>query len=743
MKRLWLGMSLASWLACSGLAWAQDQKTAAPEKPITKAFPPQIGEDEPAVLEPVRPRSVEEQKRVDSHAWFMAGQVHLQREAYRKALAAFEKAKELDPGNSQIYRSVMEAALHLGDTPKAMENARKAVELDPDDYELLRQLAVELLRENKGVEAIKYLERALKSDRLDKKSGNYVLINRDLGVLYNLLGEPEKAAVHFDVVLAAMVKPADFGLNAQARQELVKNRATSYEELGQVFIRAKQPDKAIVALEMAAKDRRGKPSAVNFLLAQVYHEKGDHEKALTQLDTFFTAQLKRGRAPFLLLTSILEKLGKADTLVARLQELVEKDSRNKDLQFFLAETYVNAKELDKAEEIYRKSLEDSASSEAYLGLAKIYRKQNKASELLDNLARAFERNNESQEAVAQAFEEEIEAISQDAALFDALRGVIKERTKDGTRKEHYSAAFVLATIATSNDKVDAAVELYDIALKANRSQAERIYLGKGQVLAGAKRYEEAATVYRAAIDDPLVQRARPQLLSMLARVLSLGGKYEEALAAANDLKKINPDHPLVLLEIARVHYFAQKWEAARDAFEDLIKKNPDGGSAVDQARMSLSNVYVQLGDMKKGEEVLEAYLADHPDEPGVNNDLGYLYADQGKNLEKARAMIEKAVKAEPKNAAYLDSMGWVLFKLGKYEEATTWLEKATQTDRGGDATIWDHLGDVQLQMKEVAKARQSWEKALKTSKEERNNGDPKLQKKLEEKLQLHKVEAGK
>ena len=59
----------------------------------------------------------------------------------------------------------------------------------------------------------------------------------------------------------------------------------------------------------------------------------------------------------------------------------------------------------------------------------------------------------------------------------------------------------------------------------------------------------------------------------------------------------------------------------------------------------------------------------NPDDAGVNNDLGYLYADQGKNLEKAEAMIRKAVQEEPDNGAYLDSLGWVLFKRGKVKEA--------------------------------------------------------------------------
>ena len=83
-----------------------------------------------------------------------------------------------------------------------------------------------------------------------------------------------------------------------------------------------------------------------------------------------------------------------------------------------------------------------------------------------------------------------------------------------------------------------------------------------------------------------------------------------------------------------------------------------------------------MEDFARGEAELEILFAKNPDDPGVNNDLGYLYADQGKNLEKAEAMIRKAVAEEPDNYAYLDSLGWVLFKRGKFQEARGPLEKA-------------------------------------------------------------------
>ena len=108
----------------------------------------------------------------------------------------------------------------------------------------------------------------------------------------------------------------------------------------------------------------------------------------------------------------------------------------------------------------------------------------------------------------------------------------------------------------------------------------------------------------------------------------------------------------------------------------------------------------------------------NPDEAGVNNDLGYLYAEQGKNLEKAEAMIRKAVEQEPDNFAYLDSLGWVLFKRGKAKEAVDPLEKAIKAQIetiATDATVYEHLGDVYFQLHQTDKAKEAWKSAEKVA----------------------------
>jgi tetratricopeptide (TPR) repeat protein len=92
--------------------------------------------------------------------------------------------------------------------------------------------------------------------------------------------------------------------------------------------------------------------------------------------------------------------------------------------------------------------------------------------------------------------------------------------------------------------------------------------------------------------------------------------------------------------------------------------------------------------------------------------LGYMWAEHGLKLEKARELIEKAVKAEPKNAAFLDSMAWVLYKLNQPAEALPYALKAAELSEQPDATVDDHIGDIYAALKQLDKAREFWRKSL-------------------------------
>ncbi len=118
------------------------------------------------------------------------------------------------------------------------------------------------------------------------------------------------------------------------------------------------------------------------------------------------------------------------------------------------------------------------------------------------------------------------------------------------------------------------------------------------------------------------------------------------------------------------------------------------------------------GDYERAEKYFQKCLQLKSDFAEALNYLGYMWAEHGIKLSEARVLIEKALKLEPENAAYLDSLGWVLFKLDQPKEALPYVLKALQLSKEPDPALFDHLGDIYAAMQETDKAREAWQKSL-------------------------------
>jgi Tfp pilus assembly protein PilF len=125
----------------------------------------------------------------------------------------------------------------------------------------------------------------------------------------------------------------------------------------------------------------------------------------------------------------------------------------------------------------------------------------------------------------------------------------------------------------------------------------------------------------------------------------------------------------------------------------------------------LSGIYSRLGDDARSEQTLSDVLKHDPSYSGANNDLGFLWADHGRNLGEAEALIRRAVAAEPDNTSFLDSLGWVLYKRGKFGDALTPLKRAASPAEQADPIVLDHLGDTQYRLGDRQQAAKTWEQA--------------------------------
>ncbi|MGQ0635481.1 MAG: tetratricopeptide repeat protein [Planctomycetaceae bacterium] len=738
-------------LICAGLAvwcvagWRACAAPAAPDANTEKEAPAAADDefdDAPTRLQPVAPRTGAEEARLDALAWFGVGRTLEQRGDKAGAMRSYRKALERDPTAAPVYRAAIPLAIELRLYDDAAKWAARAVELLPDDQHLLMQTAALMLGRDDRQGAIHVLEQAVRVKGMNKQSAQYVLLMRDLGLLYWDAERKEAAAGAFEVVLDALLNPEKYDLNPRAKQQLHSGDLTSFEKLGEIFLETGKTDLALKAFQKAAESRKGPVAAnVSYNLARAYLQAGRSNEALDEIQKYVDGQRQaKGRAAYELMAQILEKLGRSNELLPRLEAASEKDSRNSTLSYFLADQYAAAGRLTEAETLFKRTLEGSAEAAGYLGLAGVYRRQGKPDALVSALGRAY-----TEAGDLKGLQTEFKAIIADDKLLTSLLDDAEQRLKQNPAGVDFAGGYVLANLAADAKRTDAAEKLYRFLLSLRQKERTALLFEElGGHYHDVRRYADAAKVYQEAIDDPALAETRPNFQFLLTQELELAGDTKRALATIAQAQEAIPNNPLLRFQEAWVYYHSHQFDEAIVRFERLLAEFnlPQFRTLMRRVQYSLSNVHVLKGEMAKGEEILERIYRENPEEISVNNDLGYLYADQGKNLEQAEEMIRKAVNAEPENAAYLDSLGWVLFKRGKYAEALPYLEKALKISTGGgDETLWDHLGDIYDRLQQPAKAIEAWQKAVELAKQAAYP-DSKLIERAEEKITNLKQDEG-
>ena len=167
------------------------------------------------------------------------------------------------------------------------------------------------------------------------------------------------------------------------------------------------------------------------------------------------------------------------------------------------------------------------------------------------------------------------------------------------------------------------------------------------------------------------------------------------------------DNALLRKELGDLYRISDQYEKARDAYLMAL----DLGLVSSDLDRSLGISYEQLEQDQLAEDRFKTALAKNPNDPYTLNYLGYWWADDGRNLEEAIKLIEQAVRLRPRSGYFVDSLGWVHYKLGNYDLAVAFLEKATVLEPM-DAVITGHLGDAYWETGRFAEARFKWQYAL-------------------------------
>jgi Tfp pilus assembly protein PilF len=125
----------------------------------------------------------------------------------------------------------------------------------------------------------------------------------------------------------------------------------------------------------------------------------------------------------------------------------------------------------------------------------------------------------------------------------------------------------------------------------------------------------------------------------------------------------------------------------------------------------LGSIYERQKKYDQAEQQFRKVLDVNPNNAPVLNYLGYMLADRGVRLEEATTLIQHALKEDPSNGAYLDSLGWAYYKQNKLAEAEQYLRKAVDRE-GRDPTILSHLADVYLKLGQNERAADLFERSL-------------------------------
>ena len=284
-----------------------------------------------------------------------------------------------------------------------------------------------------------------------------------------------------------------------------------------------------------------------------------------------------------------------------------------------------------------------------------------------------------------------------------------------------------------------AVYFYELAISMRNDPPGVLYRELAQYLMDEDDYKQAIRVLNDALKhgSDSLKDERWTFQYFLSFAHEFQGETDEALAIIREAQAGQPKNPQLRLQEGWVLSHAERWDEAIELLSSVIKdhskNSPQEKKTRDTARFSLSNAYTQKGEKAKGEAVLEEVLKEDPENTQANNDLAYLWSEQGKNLEKSKEMVEKALKAEPENAAYLDTLGWVLHQLGQNEEALAALLKAADKHRGQGPTIFDHLGDIYVKLGKTDDANKAFTKGLELE-EKKARPDKKMVEKLKKKL---------
>ena len=195
----------------------------------------------------------------------------------------------------------------------------------------------------------------------------------------------------------------------------------------------------------------------------------------------------------------------------------------------------------------------------------------------------------------------------------------------------------------------------------------------------------------------------------LGRIAAMQGKWKDARDQFERMTQVADTSATSWISLAGAQRQLGENEKAIATLRSAAVRMSNEKSALD-IYFALGSTYERIGNIDSATAVFEELLKHAPNFAQAMNYLGYTLADNSLRLDYAKGLIARALELEPNNAAYVDSYGWVLFRLGQFDEALKYLLRAAELQ--SDPTVLEHVGDTYQALKQTTDAREWWRKAL-------------------------------
>ena len=581
-----------------------------------------------------------------------------------------------------------------GDMAGALASLERARKLDPEAAEIPAEIAGYYYRQNKPTEAITAAEQALKIDK-DNEEAHSVLGN--LFSAWADGGAPPPAGQ----TQASTREAAIEHLSAIQNTPLMATNPNLQMTLGRLQLRAGKADLAVPILEKVAAQAPWSPQPL-LLLYEAQIAQGNLEGAeqslvqAAEIDPRYFAQLGQ----------FYERQGKwADSAAAYEEAIAGSRQPSRDLQIRYAAALIN---MDggaaKARQILGDVLKTSPNDTRVLYMLSTAERSAGDEKAAEATARKLMSIDPTSVSGLRALVAVLFDRFEYKQVVDAVTPLIKEPSRAKGRE--FEGAAVLVQLGIAQQQLanwDGSIAAFTAAKTLTPGDPEiDAYLVQAHLT--ARRFERAEAIAREALaKDP----DQPRMVRLRAQALLKSGKGAEATRLLEAGVESDPSSREMVVGLADLYADQKRTDDALRLLERARKTFGDDQSLT----MRMANVYEGGGRLGDAEKELRRLMAEDPLNADAMNSLSYMLAEHNERLPEAVDLAQRALKVEPGNPAYLDTLGWALFKQGKVAEAAEPLGKAAAI-LTGNSVIQDHHGDVLAKSGKNAEAVAAWQRAL-------------------------------